>query len=282
MRRRLPAGLRWRLLLALRRDERGHARRRRRSSCCRRCRTGCAARAPSSLETPVGRQPAGVRRRCSRGSSARGDAARRLPLRSSSSAVERAQRPDRTRACCAWTRRRCPSDPDRAPAGLRSTTASSPRAAARARCARPLRRAATDAGHRDRRRHRARRPRRSSRRRRARRRAGRRARSSPRPRALVDQVRTRFLIAAVVGLLDRRAARDRALLDAAAPARPAARGRAADHATRARTRRCRATSAATRSATSRARWRACRRSCAARRPRGARSSRPRRTSCARR
>ena len=51
---------------------------------------------------------------------------------------------------------------------------------------------------------------------------------------------------------------------------------------RGRPSRCRATPATTRSATSPARSRACRRSCAARSRRGARSWRPRRTSCGRR
>ena len=71
--------------------------------------------------------------------------------------------------------------------------------------------------------------------------------------ALVEQVRTRFLIAAVVGLARRRAARDRALLDAAAPARRACARSPCGSRARARTRRRRATTAATRSATSPAR-----------------------------
>ena len=97
----------------------------------------------------------------------------------------------------------------------------------------------------------------------------------------VDQVRNALLAAAAIGLLVAVAARHHPVEHAAATPRAAARRGAADQ--RRGPGRSRAEErAATRSATSPARWRGCRRSCAARRPRGARSSPPPRTSCARR
>ena len=77
-------------------------------------------------------------------------------------------------------------------------------------------------------------------------------------------------------------ARPRALRHAHAPAQAPAARRAADHPGGPGGAVARPTRAATRSATSPARSSACRRSCAARRPRGARSWPPPRTSCARR
>ena len=100
---------------------------------------------------------------------------------------------------------------------------------------------------------------------------------------LVGQVRNAFLAAAGVGLLVAvllaTGLSSTLLRRLGAPAQPPPCGSRRPGPTR---RPCRTTTAATRSATSPARSPACRRSCAGRRPRGARSCPPPRTSCARR
>ena len=98
----------------------------------------------------------------------------------------------------------------------------------------------------------------------------------------VHQVRTAFLAAAAVGLLVAVLLGIGLATTIGRRARPPARRGGACRRGGHRCTDSRATTAATRSATSPAPWPRCSASCAARRRRGARSSRPPRTSCARR